>query len=87
MMLRRLGILNSFALRCVTKKDGYSVSTASLKEGPPQGTVSRIASSSGVRGNTLCQLRKPVNILNDVASGGIPTSYPIAWSRKACIPH
>ena len=60
-----------------------SVSAACLEEGLPQGTIVRIASNSGVRENTLGQLRELVNVLNDVASGGI--LYCAAWLRKACI--
>lgn len=69
--------LDSFALICATKKDGDSVSAACLEEGSPQGTVVRIASDSGVRENTLNQLRELVNVLNDVANGG-NTFYSIA---------
>ncbi|KAL8823912.1 MAG: hypothetical protein Q9191_005451 [Dirinaria sp. TL-2023a] len=61
--------LDSFALICATKKDGDSVSTACLEERSSQETVVRIASNSGVRENTLVQLRELVNVLNDVASG------------------
>lgn len=63
--------LDSFALICATKKGGDSVSAACLEEGSPQGTIVRIASNSGVRENTLGQLRELVNVLNDVANGGI----------------
>ena len=47
------------------------MSAACLEEGLPQGIVVRIASNSGVRENTLGQLRELVNILNDVVSRDI----------------
>ena len=62
--------LDSIALICAVKRDGDTVSAACLEEGMPTGTVLRIASNSGVSGNTLQQLRELVNILNNVASGG-----------------
>lgn len=62
--------LDSFALVCATKKDGDTVSAASLEEGLPEGTVIRVASNHGVTKATLCGLRELVSILNAVASGG-----------------
>jgi len=63
--------LDSFALVCATKKGGDSVSAACMDEGLPQGTTIRIASNSGVRTQTLNQLRELVNLLNNVDSGGV----------------
>lgn len=57
------------------------MSAACLEEGSPQGTVVRIASSSGVHENTLGQLRELVNVLDDVASGGI-LSIPLRDYEK-----
>lgn len=63
--------LDSFALVCATKKGGDSVSAACMEEGLPQGTIIRIASNSGVGQPTLTKLRDLVNLLNNVASGGM----------------
>ena len=62
--------LDSFALVCATKKDGDTVSAASIEEGFPEGTVIRIASNHGVTNSTLRGLRELVAILNAVASRG-----------------
>jgi len=77
--------LDSFALICATKKGGDSVSAACLEEGLPQGTIVRIASNSGVRENTLGQLRELVNVLNRVASGGILLSYCAVTKKRAYV--
>ena len=84
--LIKLNFLDSFALIWATKKDGDSVSAACLEEGLPQGTIIRIASNSGVRENTLGQLRELVDVLNGVASGGI-VSILLRGYEKACIPN
>ena len=62
--------LDSFALVCATRKGGDSVSATCMEEGAPQGTIIRIASNSGVKETTLCELRKLIDTLNTVASGG-----------------
>ncbi|KAF2093311.1 hypothetical protein NA57DRAFT_81643 [Rhizodiscina lignyota] len=67
--------LDSFALICATKKDGDTVSAASLEEGLPEGTVIRVASNHGVTKATLCGLQELVSILNAVASGECIASH------------
>ncbi|KAH8594334.1 hypothetical protein B0O99DRAFT_574074 [Bisporella sp. PMI_857] len=62
--------LDSFALVCARYKDGDTVSAACIEEGRPEGTILRIASNAGVSADTLSQLRKLVDLLNNVASGG-----------------
>jgi hypothetical protein len=62
--------LDSFALISATKKDGDTVSAASIEEGLPEGTVVRVASNHGVKNTTLRGLRDLVAILNGVASRG-----------------
>lgn len=74
--------LDSFALICATKKGGDTVSAACLEEGLPQGTIVRIASNSGVRENTLGQIRELVNVLNDVASGGILPTVSRGYEKR-----
>jgi hypothetical protein len=68
-MLKRK-FLDSFALVCAIRKDGDSVSAACIEEGLPEGTIIRVASNSGVREETLNQVRDIVDILNHIASGG-----------------
>lgn len=62
--------LDSFALVCATKKDGDTVSAASIEEGFPEGTVIRVASNHGVKNSTLRGLRELMAILNGIASRG-----------------
>ncbi|KAI9773664.1 MAG: hypothetical protein M1840_006938 [Geoglossum simile] len=77
-MLKRK-FLDSFALVCAIRKDGDSVSAACIEEGLPEGTIIRVASNSGVREETLSQVREIVGILNHIASGG--TLSPIGCFR------
>lgn len=62
--------LDSFALVCAIKKNGDTVSAASIEEGLPEGTVIRVASNCGVEKSTLDGIRELVGILNGVASRG-----------------
>lgn len=62
--------LDSFALVCAIKKNGDTVSAASLEEGQPEGTILRVVSNNGIADSTLHELRELVGILNAVASGG-----------------
>ncbi|ETS79706.1 hypothetical protein PFICI_09559 [Pestalotiopsis fici W106-1] len=61
--------LDSIALLFATRKDGDTVSAATLEEGQPEGTIIRIASNAGVEDDTLEQVRAIVNILNHAANG------------------
>lgn len=62
--------LDSLALVSATKKDGDTVSAASIEEGLPEGTVIRVASNHGVKNSILRGLRELMAILNGVASRG-----------------
>ena len=62
--------LDSLALISAIKKDGDTVSAASIEEGLPEGTVIRVASNHGVKNSTLRGLRELMSILNSVASRG-----------------
>lgn len=62
--------LDSIALICATRKDGDTVSAATLEEWSPDGSIIRIARNSGLPEETLEQIREIVELLNDIAQKG-----------------
>ncbi|KAH7021590.1 uncharacterized protein B0I36DRAFT_394316 [Microdochium trichocladiopsis] len=64
--------LDSFALIASTSRvGGETASAVCLEQGHPGGTVLRLASNQGVKGDTLEMLQEVLNALNSVASRGI----------------
>lgn len=63
--------LDSIALILATRKDGNTVSAATLEEGSPEGTVIRVASNAGVLDDTLRRVKDIIEILNGIAEAGM----------------
>ncbi|KAI0134023.1 hypothetical protein BJ170DRAFT_690339 [Xylariales sp. AK1849] len=65
--------LDSISLICATRKDGDTVSAATMEEGAPEGTIIRIASNAGLQERTLRLVKEIMKMLNDVAEAGFPS--------------
>lgn len=63
--------LDSISLICATRKDGDTVSAATMEEGAPEGTIIRIASNAGLPENTLRLVKEIMEMLNGIAEAGM----------------